>query len=165
MNAAYFFRRTAFLEYDRKMVRYVLPPSTQKEIVAFDRAQVFASGAYQLSPPSPALTRKGKIAFNKRRAAAGFKSKGRAFTPTERAGLTEAIAKVQSSEPKNDTPEQKQFERMIGAKAKVAPKADPGGRTVSGIRKASAPQPVPGKSPKSLYQHRTQYVRDLHEPA
>jgi hypothetical protein len=47
----YFFRTLAYLEYRGRMVRYILPPSVQKEIVSFDRAQVFASGIYQLSPP------------------------------------------------------------------------------------------------------------------
>jgi len=49
--AAYFFRSTAWLEYDDKMVRYILPPSVQKEIVAFDRGGLTAPGTFQLSPP------------------------------------------------------------------------------------------------------------------
>jgi hypothetical protein len=47
--ATYFFRTTAWLEYDDKLVRYSLPPSAQKEIVAFDRGGGFAPGKYQLS--------------------------------------------------------------------------------------------------------------------
>lgn len=47
----YIFRTTAYLEYKDRMVQYILPPSVQKEIVSFDRCQVFAPGVYQLSPP------------------------------------------------------------------------------------------------------------------
>lgn len=51
--AAYFFRSCAFLEFEDKVLRFALPPSVQKEIVSFDRARVFASGVYQISPPAP----------------------------------------------------------------------------------------------------------------
>jgi len=50
VRRGYFFRSMAYLEYANRMVRYVLPPSVQKEIVSFDRSQMFAEGAYQLSP-------------------------------------------------------------------------------------------------------------------
>lgn len=53
VNAAYFFRQTAFLEYKDRMERFELPPSVQKEIVSFDRAQIFSEGTYQLTPPPP----------------------------------------------------------------------------------------------------------------
>lgn len=53
VNAAYFFRTMAFLEYEDRIVRQHLPVSVQKEIVSFDRASIFASGDYQLSPVSP----------------------------------------------------------------------------------------------------------------
>jgi len=49
VKASYFFRSCAWLEYDDKLVRYHLPPSTQKEIVSFDRGAGFAPGTYQLS--------------------------------------------------------------------------------------------------------------------
>ena len=49
----YFFRTMAYLEHRDRMVRYILPPSVQKEIVSFDRAQIFAEGIYQLTPPEP----------------------------------------------------------------------------------------------------------------
>ena len=39
-----------------------------------------------------------------------------------------------------------------------------GDRTVSGIKRADAPEPLPNRAP-SRYVHRTQYVRDLREPA
>lgn len=51
VKAAYFFRSTAWLEYEDKLVRYTLPPSVQKEIVSFDRSKVMAAGVYQLSKP------------------------------------------------------------------------------------------------------------------
>jgi hypothetical protein len=49
VRAAYFFRSTAWVEYDDgKIVRYILPPSVQKEIVSFDRSKIMAPGTYQL---------------------------------------------------------------------------------------------------------------------
>lgn len=49
---AYFLRSTAWLEYDGKLVRYILPQSMQKEIVSFDRSKIMAPGVYQLSKPT-----------------------------------------------------------------------------------------------------------------
>ena len=51
VKAAYFFRTAAYLEYENRLVRYLLPPSVQKEVVSFDRAHVMAPGEYQISPP------------------------------------------------------------------------------------------------------------------
>jgi hypothetical protein len=51
---AYFYRTTAWLQYRDRLVRYVLPISVQKEIVAFDRAKKPDPGSYQINPPSPA---------------------------------------------------------------------------------------------------------------
>lgn len=51
VKSAYFFRTTAWLEYDDKIVRYILPPSMRQEIVAFDRARGMVPGRYQMSPP------------------------------------------------------------------------------------------------------------------
>ena len=50
-KAAYFFRTTAWVQHGDKLVRYSLPPSMQKEIVAFDRNKTMEPGTYQLSPP------------------------------------------------------------------------------------------------------------------
>ena len=50
-KAAHFFRTAAWLEYDNKLVRYMLPTSMQKEIVAFDRNRTMEPGLYQLSAP------------------------------------------------------------------------------------------------------------------
>ena len=58
VNAAYFFRSTAFVEYGDEMVKYQLPPSVQKEIVSFDRAKIFAPGVYQLAAVSPSNSKK-----------------------------------------------------------------------------------------------------------
>lgn len=49
VRAAYFYLSTAWLEYDKKAVRYLLPASVQKEIVSFDRSGVTKPGFYQLS--------------------------------------------------------------------------------------------------------------------
>lgn len=56
VKGAYFFRTAAWLEYPGKLVRYVLPPSMQKEIVAFDRNKTMEPGLYQLSPPTDSRT-------------------------------------------------------------------------------------------------------------
>lgn len=67
VRAAYFFRSTAWLEYADKMVRYILPPSMQKEIVSFDRAKVMAPGVYRLSPPGDSNSMKAITARSKKR--------------------------------------------------------------------------------------------------
>src|SRR3990167_6395415 len=49
IKAAYFFMSTAWVERgDGTLVRYRLPPSMQKEIVAFDRNKTMEPGDYQL---------------------------------------------------------------------------------------------------------------------
>ncbi len=53
---AYFFRSTAWLEYDKKIVRYMLPASAQKEIVAFDRSRSFEPGEFRLTAPCKSQT-------------------------------------------------------------------------------------------------------------
>lgn len=52
VKAAYFFRQIAFLEYANKMLKFHLPESVTREIVTFDRAQIFDSGIYQMRPPA-----------------------------------------------------------------------------------------------------------------
>lgn len=56
IKEAFFFRTTAWLEYKDKMVRYILPPSMQKEIVSFDRHRTMDIGVYQLSKPQKSHT-------------------------------------------------------------------------------------------------------------
>lgn len=65
--AAYFFRSTAWLEYEDKMVRYILPMSVQKEIVAYDRGGEVKPGTFQLSPPKGSHTLKAARARSKER--------------------------------------------------------------------------------------------------
>lgn len=72
IKAAYFFRSTAWLEYDDKLVKYSLPPSVQKEIVSFDRAGITAPGVYQLSAPTK----------SERKAALKTRSAARIGSPT-----------------------------------------------------------------------------------
>lgn len=67
IRAAYFFRTSAWLEYSDKMVRYMLPPSIQKEIVSFDRGGLTAPGTYQLSPPKGSNTLEGARARSRKR--------------------------------------------------------------------------------------------------
>lgn len=57
VKAAYFFRSTAWLEYaDGRLVRYLLPVSMQKEIVAFDRNKTMEPGVYEVKPPARSAT-------------------------------------------------------------------------------------------------------------
>lgn len=49
VEAAFFFKSVAWLEYKDKIVRYLLPASMQKEIVSFDRSRKMEPGVYQLS--------------------------------------------------------------------------------------------------------------------
>lgn len=154
--AAYFFRTSAFLEYDDRLERFQLPISVQKEIVSFDRAQVFAAGVYQLSPPPPSSVA-GASSERKRRGRRQAKKEARA---QERA--RPSIAIVASQDKPNDLPEQREFDaklsRLLASQAKHV-----GGRVVSGIKSSKAPDPLPSKAP-TRYVHRTQYVRDLKEP-
>lgn len=153
--AAYFFRKTAFLEFDDRVERYHLPTSVQKEIVSFDRAQVFAAGVYQLSPPPPSATLLEQEKAGKRR-----RRKIRASRAQERASAS--IAKVASRDKPKDTPEQREFDARL-AKISASQTKHAGGRVVSGIKSSKAPDPLPTRAP-TRYVHRTQYVRDLKEP-
>lgn len=53
---AYFFRSTAWIETTKKMIRYILPGSMQKEIVAFDRGGSMDPGTYTLVKPQKSHT-------------------------------------------------------------------------------------------------------------
>ncbi len=66
-KAAYFFRSMAWLEFDKKIVRYMLPQSMQKEIVAFDRSKSFEPGEFQLKAPSKSETMVAVKARSKKR--------------------------------------------------------------------------------------------------
>jgi hypothetical protein len=151
VDAAYFFRSTAFLEYADKIVRFLLPVSVQKEIVSFDRARMFASGVYQMTPPNPArahvalrayvkeYNRKKKLA-TARAARSAVRSEA-----SQRRALGAKIADIASRAPAPESsPEQRQFEN-----------------TVAGILGTRAPTPL---KPKRV-RHSTQYVRGLNEPA
>jgi hypothetical protein len=71
--AAYFFRSVAWLQYPKKLVRYHLPHSMQKEIVSFDRSKKMDPGTYQLTPPCPS----GTLAAVRKRAKVGRKASPR----------------------------------------------------------------------------------------
>jgi hypothetical protein len=64
---AYFFRSTAYLETDKGIVRYKLPSSMQKEIVAFDRNKTMEPGTYQLAKPSPSMGKAYRKKLDKKR--------------------------------------------------------------------------------------------------
>jgi hypothetical protein len=152
VNAAYFFRSTAFLEYEDKMLRFNLPESVRREIVSFDRAQIFASGVYALAPMPPTMTRKAQNKYDR--------TKRKQRKATARVS-PEAISKIAAGEPKNDTPEQREFNNRIATIENL----NAGTRTVSGAKGSKAPEPLGLGSPGKRYVHRTQYVRDLKEPA
>lgn len=52
VQSVFFFRTTAWVQRGRKLERFTLPPSVQKEIVAFDRTQNMEAGVYQLTRPA-----------------------------------------------------------------------------------------------------------------
>lgn len=66
-QAAFFFRSTAYVEYEDKILRYILPPSVQKEIVMFDRSRTMEPGVYQLSAVHPARTMRALKKMNAKR--------------------------------------------------------------------------------------------------
>jgi hypothetical protein len=154
VNAAYFFRSKAYLEYDDKIVRYSLPGSVQKEIVSFDRARVFAAGVYQLSPVSLADAPTSGAIYRKERKEK-MKRAAKALERTQRKSIDraaelarrslgakiDAIAARAPAPP--DTPEQREFNLKI-----------------AGIVGTRAPVVL---GPKK-YLHRSQYVRTMSEP-
>lgn len=142
--AAYFFRTTAFLEYKDRILRFKLPTSVQKEIVSFDRSQIFAPGVYQLStsPPTSSRTvanRKERLR-RRRQAAPRHPERAKRITSND---LKNAIARVAVRDPVNDTPEQRAFDARI-----------------SGIVHANAKTTTEPRK----HIHRTQYIRDMSEP-
>lgn len=145
VNAAYFFRSTAFIEYPDRIVRFSLPSSVQKEIVSFDRAQIMAPGVYQLTPVAPNRDPKETAAYRKSRR---VKAKRLATVQrrTEASRVNDLAAKIEriaASDPANATPEQTAFERKV-----------------AGIVGARAPIPL---KPNQKHLHRTQYVRGMNE--
>lgn len=54
IDAAYFFRTTAWIQKGKTLTRYLLPPSMQQELTSFDRGQKMEPGIYRLKPPAPA---------------------------------------------------------------------------------------------------------------
>lgn len=133
--AAYVFRSMAYLEYRDRMVRFQLPVSVQKEIVSFDRSKIFAEGAYHLRPPSPSSRRRQHRLRSKKE--------------TERKRAQRALD------------QQRKTRAQVALGRRVSQHV--GDRTVAGIRGHEAPHPLSMRTP-SKYVHRTQYVRDLHEP-
>jgi len=142
VNSAYFFRGTAFIEYLDRIVRFILPPSVQKEIVSFDRAQIFAPGVYQLSPVPPLKALAAQASYRKSRKVKANRL-GRAQRKAQ-GDLSAKIERIGARAPANDTPEQRQFDKQI-----------------AGTMGARAPLPL---KPEQKHLHRTQYVRGMSEP-
>lgn len=141
--AAYFFLKTAFLEYKDKIVRFVLPASVQKEIVSFDRAQIMAPGIYQMSAVPPALAPKATKRHRTKKKQERRKTMA-ASAAAQRRELTAKIERIAERTKAEVTPEMVQFNARI-----------------AGIMAKDAPTPL--VSPRKHY-HRTQYVRTLEEP-
>lgn len=94
VEAAFFFRTKAWLEYEDKIVRYELPVSVQKEIVAFDRSKTMAPGKYQLSAVGKFGTLKEKA---KRRAKNDKNHKSKGKLPGQKRGLVHRTAAVRTA--------------------------------------------------------------------
>lgn len=79
VEAAFFFKSVAWLEYKDKIVRYSLPPSMQKEIVAFDRNRTMEPGVYRLAAigPNKTLPAKAKERDRERAKARSHKTTGK----------------------------------------------------------------------------------------
>lgn len=66
VEAAFVFRTKAWVEYEDKIVRFDLPTSVQKEIVAFDRAKAMEPGIYQFDKIAPSSTMAAKAKYARR---------------------------------------------------------------------------------------------------
>lgn len=145
--AAYFFRSAAFLEYGDKMVRFNLPPSVQKEIVSFDRSQIFAPGVYHLASIKPSASPKATKRYRtKRKRAEQVRARSlAAVNAAKKAELARKIETIAARTKQPDTPEFREFNNRI-----------------AGIVSVVAPTPIAPEG-KRMH-HRTQYVRTLAEP-
>lgn len=63
----FIFRTTAIVETARRIVRYALPESVQREVEAFDRFGVFEPGAYKIKAPAPTRTKAATKAYDAKR--------------------------------------------------------------------------------------------------
>lgn len=129
----------------KKMVRFSLPPSVQKEIVSFDRAQMFASGVYQLSAISPADTpaRAKRHRAKKKREEVARAKRLRESVAAQRREIAAKIERVAAATKADVTPDFVEFNERV-----------------AGILSASAPTPLTSER----HYHRSQYVRTLVEP-
>jgi len=66
-DAAYFFRSTAYVQKGKRLTRYVLPVSMQKEVVAFDRWKAMEPGEYRLARPEKSATLVSALRRSKKR--------------------------------------------------------------------------------------------------
>lgn len=65
IKSAFFLKTTAWLETNFGLVKYSLPQSVQKEIVAFDRFRTMEPRVYKLSVPAESLANIKKRDHNK----------------------------------------------------------------------------------------------------
>lgn len=140
---AYFFLNTALLEYKDKIVRFKLPQSVQKEIVSFDRAQIFAPGIYQMSAVPPALAPK----YAKRHRTKKKQERRKTLLDSAKAQRRELTAKIERIAERAAVP--------------ITPEMIEFNSRIAGIMAKEAPTPL--VAPRK-HHHRTQYVRTLEEP-
>lgn len=67
IQAAYFLRSTAYIQAGKQLLRYQLPGSVMREIVAFDRSRAMEPGSYHLKPPARSGTLGAAKARGKKR--------------------------------------------------------------------------------------------------
>lgn len=76
VEAAFFFRQSAYLEYKTKIVRYMLTGAAMTEVIVFDRGGNMQPGKYVLRAPSKAERLENKRGRDKRDRAAKGTRKG-----------------------------------------------------------------------------------------
>lgn len=168
VNAAYFFLKTAYLEYDDKIMRYELPTSVQKEIVSFDRAQIFDPGVYQLSPPPSSRNPKKRKKYDKARNSGRRQVARPKATANERASYAAAVKVAeQTGTTISQAPGRQSTQPVRSAllteqtKGSALPSSNGVSRRTTGVVGPRAPMPI---LPSKNYVRRTQYVRDLRDP-
>lgn len=71
VKSVYFFRTAAWIEYDDRLIRYVLPQDVRNGIKRFDQGSQMEPGVYRLAAPSQSHTLGGHRAREHRRSKRG----------------------------------------------------------------------------------------------
>lgn len=67
VKSVYFFRTAAWIEYDDRLIRYILPQNVQDGIKRFDQGGQMHPGVYRLATPSKSHTLRANRARQKNR--------------------------------------------------------------------------------------------------